>query len=110
MSLIIAIWSLWLQQEMIIMEKIWIIGLKLEMHSLSDRFDMFSSAKACLHIADYNSPHNYYLYKDLEVPIRLLNVTRATIINHRQHEYINRYIGGKIKITIMLKILERHIL
>lgn len=66
--------------------------------SINDGLDMFPSAKIGLHIVDYNSPNDNYLYKDIGFPKKILNSTRTTIISQKQHEYINKHIGGKIKI------------
>lgn len=66
--------------------------------SLNDGLEMFPSAKAELHIVDYNSPNDNSLYRDIGFPKTILNATKTTIVSHKQHEYINQHIGGKIKI------------
>lgn len=66
--------------------------------SLNDGLDMFPSAKAELHIVDYNSPNDNCLYRNIGFPKTILNATKTTIISQKQHNYINQQIGGRIKI------------
>lgn len=74
--------------------------------SINDGLGMFPSAKAGLHIADYNSPGNNYLYNDLGLPLKVLNITRTTIISQQQHKLINDNIGGNM---IMYEYIAKNI-